>query len=47
MSVQIDDLELLDAVCDFALMQTHPVVDKFKLAIGDWGSDWIDVGQVS
>lgn len=45
MSVQIQDLELLDAVRDFALAQTHPMVDKFKPAIADWGSDWIDVGQ--
>ena len=45
MSVHMDDLELLNAVRDFALMQTQPVVDKFKPAIGDWGNDWIDVGQ--
>lgn len=45
MSVQIDDLELLDAVCDFALMQTDPAVEKFKPAIAEWGNDWIDVGQ--
>jgi mannose-6-phosphate isomerase-like protein (cupin superfamily) len=45
MSVQINDLELLDAVRDFALKQSHPMVDKFKSAIGDWGNDWIDVGQ--
>lgn len=45
MSVQIDDLELLDAICDFALMQTDPAVEKFKPAIAEWGEDWIDVGQ--
>jgi mannose-6-phosphate isomerase-like protein (cupin superfamily) len=45
MSVQIDDLKLLDAVCDFGLMQTDPAVEKFKPAIAEWGEDWIDVGQ--
>ncbi len=45
MIVQIDDLELLDAVCDFALKQNDPAVDKFKPAIAEWGENWIDVGQ--
>ena len=45
MSVQINDLELLDAVRDFGLGQTDPAVEKFKPAITDWGDEWIDVGQ--
>ena len=46
MSVNLEDLELLEAVRDFALEHEHRVVEKFKPAIRDWGDDWIDVGQV-
>jgi mannose-6-phosphate isomerase-like protein (cupin superfamily) len=43
MTVQLQDLELLDAVRRFALDHPDPVVEKFKAAVRDWGDDWIDV----
>ncbi|MCP4386755.1 MAG: cupin domain-containing protein [Gammaproteobacteria bacterium] len=45
MSIDLEDLELLDAVCRFALEQESPVVEKFKASIRDWGDDWIDVSR--
>jgi mannose-6-phosphate isomerase-like protein (cupin superfamily) len=43
MSVQIDDLELLNTVRDFALAHTHPAVQKFRDSMQNWGDDWITV----
>jgi len=43
MSVQIDDLELLDAVRDFALAHPHPAVQKFRDSMQNWGDDWITI----
>lgn len=40
MSVQIDDLELLDAVCEFALDHSHPEIERFKASIRAWGETW-------
>jgi len=40
MSVQIADLELLDAVRDFALDHPHPAVGKFKPSMRVWGDTW-------
>ena len=43
MSVHIDDLELLDAVRDFALSHPHPVVQRFRNSMQNWGDDWISI----
>ncbi|MDH3221441.1 MAG: dimethylsulfonioproprionate lyase family protein [Gammaproteobacteria bacterium] len=43
MNVRLEDLELLEAVRDFALDHEHPAVENFKAAVRDWGNDWIDV----
>lgn len=43
MSVQIDDLKLLDAVRDFALAHPHLAVQKFRDSMRNWGDDWITV----
>lgn len=40
MSVQLDDLELLDAVRDFALDHPHPEIERFKASLRDWGETW-------
>jgi mannose-6-phosphate isomerase-like protein (cupin superfamily) len=40
MSVQIADLELLDAVRDFALDHPHPAVGRFKPSMRAWGETW-------
>ena len=40
MSVQIEDLELLDAVRNFALDHPHPQIEKFKVSMRDWGDTW-------
>ncbi len=45
MSVQIDDLELLDEVREFALAHPHPSVKRFKQSMQDWGDEWIAVEQ--
>ena len=45
MSVQLQDLELLDAIRNFALEHEHPAIENFKPSIRDWGEDWVDVGQ--
>ena len=42
-SVSIADLELLDAVRDFALRHPHPDIARFADAMRDWGEDWIAV----
>lgn len=41
MSVQIEDLELLDAVQDFALSDPDPRVQKFSTSLREWGQDWV------
>lgn len=43
MTVQLEDLELLEAVRRFGLEQQDPLVEKFKPSLRDWGDDWIDV----
>ncbi len=43
MSVQINDLELLDAVRDFALRHSHPAVQKFSDSMQNWGDDWVSI----
>jgi len=40
MSVEIADLELLDAVRDFALDHPHPALERFKPSMRAWGEDW-------
>jgi mannose-6-phosphate isomerase-like protein (cupin superfamily) len=40
MSVQLDDLELLDAVRNFALDHPHPDIERFKPSMRDWGKAW-------
>jgi len=40
MSVQMEDLELLDAVCGFTLDHPHPDLDRFKASMRDWGETW-------
>lgn len=43
MSVTLAELELLEAVRDFALRHPHPDIARFAAAIRDWGDDWIAV----
>ena len=43
MTVQIEDLELLDAVRDFALDHPHPEIDRFKASMRAWGETWREV----
>jgi mannose-6-phosphate isomerase-like protein (cupin superfamily) len=45
MSVQINDLELLDAVSQFALAHPHPDVERFKKSMRDWGENWLAVDE--
>ena len=45
MSVQIEDLELLDSVREFALAHPHPAVQRFRESMRDWGDEWIAVEQ--
>lgn len=40
MSVQLQDLELLDAVRSFTLQHPHPSITGFKPAMRDWGDTW-------
>jgi mannose-6-phosphate isomerase-like protein (cupin superfamily) len=40
MSVQINDLELLDAVRNFALDHPHPEIARFKASMRAWGDTW-------
>ncbi len=46
MSIDLEDLELLDATRNFALQHENPAVDKFKASIRDWGDQWIDVDRI-
>ena len=46
MSVQIEDLELLDAVRDFALEHSHPEIERFKASMRTWGESWREVAPV-
>jgi mannose-6-phosphate isomerase-like protein (cupin superfamily) len=46
MSIDLEDLELLDAVRNFALEHEDPAVEKFMASIRDWGDQWIDVERV-
>lgn len=41
MSVHFEDLELLDAVQDFALSDPDPRVQKFSRSLREWGQDWV------
>ena len=43
MSVQLDDLELLDAVRDFTLDHPHPDIERFKSSMRNWGETWHEV----
>jgi mannose-6-phosphate isomerase-like protein (cupin superfamily) len=43
MSVQIEDLELLNAVQNFVLSDPDPRVQQFSESMRDWGQDWIEV----
>ena len=43
MSVQLQDLDLLEAVRAFALQHPHPRLAAFRAAMRDWGDDWQDV----
>lgn len=40
LSVRLSDLELLEAVRDFALQHPHPDVSRFHDAVKNWGDDW-------
>ncbi|HKJ51897.1 MAG TPA: dimethylsulfonioproprionate lyase family protein [Gammaproteobacteria bacterium] len=44
LSVRLSDLELLEAVRDFALGHPHPDVARFGDAMTHWGDDWRAVG---
>jgi len=39
-SIRLSDLELLDAVRDFALGHAHPDVARFHDSMRNWGDDW-------
>ncbi len=43
MSIQLDDLELLTAVRDFTFQHPHPMIEKFKPGMRNWGDDWREV----
>ena len=43
MSVRTENLELLDAVRDFALEHPHPEIERFKASIRAWGETWQEV----
>ena len=43
MSVQLQDLELLEELRDFTLAHTHPEIQSFKPAMRDWGNQWIEM----
>ncbi|MGD2172158.1 MAG: dimethylsulfonioproprionate lyase family protein [Gammaproteobacteria bacterium] len=45
LSVRLSDLEMLDAVRDFALGHPHPDVARFREAMKNWGDDWRAVGS--
>ena len=45
MSAQIEDLELLDSVREFALSHPHPAVKRFRESMRNWGDDWVAVEQ--
>ncbi len=40
MSVRINDLELLEAVREFALTHFHADVERFRQSMQDWGNEW-------
>ncbi len=40
MSIQLEDLELLTAVRDFTFQHPHPMIEKFKPGMRNWGDDW-------
>jgi len=44
LSVRLSDLELLEAVRDFALGHPHPDLARFRDAMTHWGDDWRAVG---
>lgn len=46
MSIQLEDLELLTAVRDFTLQHPHPMIEKFKPGMRNWGDDWREVGPL-
>jgi quercetin dioxygenase-like cupin family protein len=46
MSVQISQLEMLDAVQNFTLATVDPQFDKFREAMRNWGDDWIELAPV-
>lgn len=43
MSVDLADLQLLEAIQKYALEHEDPLIDRFRDSIRDWGDDWIDV----
>ena len=43
MSVDLADLELLEAIRKFGLDNDNPDIDRFRDSIRNWGDDWIDV----
>lgn len=43
MSIDLGDLELLEAVQKYALDHEDPAIDRFRDSIRNWGDDWIDV----
>ena len=45
MSIQIEDLELLGSVREFALSHPHPAVQRFRESMREWGDDWVAVEQ--
>ncbi len=46
MTVDFQDLRLLDAVREFTLAHPHPDMARFKPAMRDWGDRWIAVEPV-
>ncbi len=43
MSIQLEDLELLTAVRDFTFLHPHPMIEKFKPGMRNWGDDWREI----
>ena len=43
MSIDLADLELLEAVTRYDLEYDNPALERFRDSIRNWGDDWIDV----
>ena len=43
MSIDLADLELLEAIQRYGLENQDPAIDRFRNSIRNWGDDWVDV----